>query len=121
MIRSLITFLALNILSVYLVHQLLDGFIITGGTTGFVVVGVVIGLLNVFVKPLLKVLSLPFIFLTIGLFLIIVNAAILWLAENFVTFLDIPNVTFMIEGMGTYAVAVLLLGILNYLFQKVLR
>jgi|SRR5690606_23030352 len=121
MIRALVTFLALNTLSVYLVDQILNGFEITGGTLGFVIVGVVIGLLNVFVKPLLKVLSLPFIFLTVGLFLIIVNAVILWLAEQFVAFIDIPTVTLTIEGMVNYAVAVLLLGVLNYLFQKILR
>lgn len=121
MIRALLTFLALNTLSVYLVHQLLDGFVITGGAWGFIVVGSIIGLLNLFLKPILRVLSLPFIFLTVGLFLVLINAVILWLAQQLVSFLELEGITFIVEGMVTYVVAVLLLGVFNYLFQKLIR
>jgi len=121
MIRALIIFLALNTVSVYLVHQLLEGVVITGGVWGFVLVGSIVGLLNLFVKPILKVLSLPFIFLTVGLFLILINALILWLAQQFVAFLEFESITFVIDGIGTYVVSVLLMGVFNYLFQKLLR
>ena len=121
MIRFLLIFLALNTASVYFVSRLLDNFEITGGVMGYVLVGVIIGLLNLFVKPILKVLSLPFIFLTIGLFIIIINAAILWLAEFVVEFLGVGGITFTITGIGTYVVAVISLGIVNYIFQKLIR
>lgn len=121
MIQSLVSFLALNTVSVYLVHQLLDGFIITGGVWGYVLVGMIIGILNLFVKPILKVLSLPFIFLTVGLFLIVINAAILWLAQQVVAFLEFDGITFIMDGVPTYLISVLILGFLNYLFQKLLR
>lgn len=121
MIRALVSFLALNTVSVYLVDQLLDGFFVTGGAWGYVLVGVVIGLLNLFVKPILKVLSLPFIFLTAGLFMILVNAVILWLAQKAVVFVGIEGMSLVIEGVGTYVVAVIVLGIINYLFQKIFR
>jgi putative membrane protein len=42
------------------------------------VVGAIFGVINTFVKPILTLLSLPFILLTLGLFLIIVNALMLW-------------------------------------------
>ena len=121
MIRFLLIFLALNTASVYFVSRLLDNFEITGGVMGYVLVGVIIGLLNLFVKPILNVLSLPFIFLTIGLFIIIINAAILWLAEFVVEFLGVGGITFTITGIGTYVVAVISLGIVNYIFQKLIR
>jgi putative membrane protein len=121
MIQTLFTFLALNTISVYLVHQLLDGFVITGGVWGYVLVGTIIGILNLFVKPILKVLSLPFIFLTVGLFLIVINGAILWLAEQLVAFLEFDGIQFIIDGLGTYVVSVLILGFMNYLFQRLLR
>lgn len=120
MVRAIISFLALNTISVYLVSQLLDGFIITGGVWGFVLVGTIIGILNVFVKPILKVLSLPFIFLTVGFFLLIINALILWMAEGAVVFLNFEGITFIIEGIGTYLVSVIILGFVNYLFQKLI-
>ena len=121
MISAIVSFLALNTISVYLVDQLLDGFLVTGGAWGYVLVGVIIGLLNLFVKPILKVLSLPFIFVTAGLFMILVNGVILWLAKEGVAFLSIEGISLIIDGWWWYAVAVLVLGIINYLFQKVLR
>jgi len=120
MLRSILFFLALNALSVYLVQQLLDGFVVTGGILGTVFVGSVIGLLNVFVKPILKVLALPFVFLTLGLFVIVINALILWLAEQAVALIDVQSIHFNIDGVFTYLVAAVILGVLNFAFQKVL-
>ncbi len=48
------------------------------------VVAVVLGLLNVFVKPLLILLTIPATVLTLGLFLLVINAAIIMLAGYFV-------------------------------------
>ncbi|MDF2379419.1 MAG: phage holin family protein [Candidatus Gracilibacteria bacterium] len=118
---SLVFFLVLNTINVFLVSQVLDGFIVTGGWFGFAVVGFVIGLLNLFVKPFLKLLSLPFIFLTAGLFVIVVNAVILWMAQGTLNMLDLETVSLTIDGLGTYIAAVVLFGIVNYLFQKILR
>ena len=42
------------------------------------------GFLNMTVKPLLKMLSLPMLFLTLGLFSIVINAIILFLATYFI-------------------------------------
>ena len=50
------------------------------------VVAAIFGLVNAFIKPVLKLLSLPFIILTLGLFSLVVNAAMLqltsWFAEQ---------------------------------------
>ena len=46
-------------------------------------VAVIFGLVNVVIKPVLKFFSLPFIILTLGLFSLIVNAAMLWLTSWF--------------------------------------
>lgn len=49
-------------------------------------VALIFGLLNAFVRPILKLLSMPFIILTLGLFVFIVNAAMLmltsWISEQ---------------------------------------
>ena len=46
-------------------------------------VAVIFGLVNAVIKPVLKFFSLPFIILTLGLFSLIVNAAMLWLTSWF--------------------------------------
>jgi putative membrane protein len=45
---------------------------------------VVLALLNMFVKPLLIILTLPITFITLGLFLFVVNALVVLLASRFV-------------------------------------
>lgn len=56
-----------------------------GGTTASVLaylfVGLVFGLVNAIVRPVLTILSLPITCLTLGLFAIVVNAAMLWLTS----------------------------------------
>ena len=121
MFRALLLFVAINTASVYVVHNLLDHFIVTGGTLGYVLVGVILGLLNLFIKPVLKILSLPFIFLTAGLFVVILNTLILWIAVQLIAILDVAGITLSITGVWTYVVAVCAFGIINYLFQKLIR
>jgi putative membrane protein len=48
------------------------------------VVAVVLGLLNVFIKPIMVVLTLPFTIVTLGLFLLVVNAIIILLCTKIV-------------------------------------
>ena len=58
---------------------LVPGFEFDGTWWQFLIVAVILGVANVIVKPILKLFSLPLILLTLGLFLIIVNALILQL------------------------------------------
>ena len=68
--------------------------------------GLLLGVLNTIIKPLLKLLSLPLILITGGLFLIVINIIILMLVTWLVPELVIPD-------LWTYLIAALVLGILN--------
>ena len=46
-----------------------------------IIVALVLGLLNVFVKPILQFISIPVTVLTLGLFLLVINAVIILLAS----------------------------------------
>jgi len=95
----LITWLVTNALALAAAAWLIDGIRFTGPTQGqeeitnkivpLLVVAVILGVLTSFVKPVLKVLSIPFIILTLGLFLLVINAALLLLAGNIAEALDI--------------------------------
>lgn len=58
---------------------LVSGFDFEGEWWQFLIVALILGLANAIVKPILKLFSLPLIVLTLGLFLIIVNALVLQL------------------------------------------
>jgi putative membrane protein len=58
---------------------LIDGFDFSGAWWQFLIVAAILGLANAIVKPILRLLSLPIVALTFGLFLIVVNAIVLQL------------------------------------------
>lgn len=76
----------LSAAAVYLTAWLLPGVNVSGFGRALVV-ALVIGLLNALVRPVLVVLTLPVTVLTLGLFLLVINASMLglaaWLLEGF--------------------------------------
>jgi putative membrane protein len=76
--KLLLTFLA-TAASLWVAVWLVDGLEFDGEWYQFMIVAAIMGLTNMFVKPILKLFSLPLIVLTLGLFLLIVNALVLQL------------------------------------------
>ena len=76
--------------------------------TAAVVGALVLGLANAFIRPILVLLTLPITFLTLGLFIWVVNALMLKLTAEFV-----PG--FRVDGFKAALVGSLLLGFLNFL------
>lgn len=75
--------LLLNAIAVFVLARLLPNVAIDGYFTAFMV-ALVISLLNLFVKPLLVILTIPITIITFGLFLLIINALIISFADFFV-------------------------------------
>ncbi len=95
----------------------LDKFTIAGAVEGYFFVAIVFGLLNMFIKPILNIITLPFRILTLGLLGIVINALMLWLLENSVNFLEMFNTQVEIKGLLTYLLAGIILSALNTLFN----
>jgi putative membrane protein len=103
-----LTWLATNAVALAAAAWLLAGIRFTGATSGsaelgdklvpLVVVAAILGVITSVVKPVLKVLSLPFILLTLGLFLLVINALLLlltgWVADGL-------DVGFHVDGFWT--------------------
>jgi putative membrane protein len=85
----MLEFLVLNV-AVFVSAKLLDGVEIRSFTTAL---GVALGisLVNIFIKPILLILSLPVIILSLGLFIFIINAALIILIDKFVEGLRIRS------------------------------
>lgn len=66
--------------SVWVAVWLIEGFEFSGEWWQFLIVAAIVGLANAIVKPILRLFSLPLIILTLGLFLIVVNALVLQLS-----------------------------------------
>ncbi len=75
--------LFLNALAVMAVTRLVPGVSVRGFSTAFFA-AVVLGIVNAIIRPLFILLSLPINLLTLGLFTLIINALMFWLASIFV-------------------------------------
>lgn len=88
----------------------------TGGLKLYFIAGVLLGLLNTFVKPILKIFGFPFIILTLGLFSLVINGVILGLLQKAVEALNIAEVTYAFNGWANFAIAVVIFSIFNTLY-----
>lgn len=73
----------LTAILVILIPKIISGIYVADFKTA-VIVAVVLGLLNIFIKPILVILTLPFTIVTLGLFLLVINAIIILLCDNIV-------------------------------------
>lgn len=119
--KRIVTGILANAGALYVTTLLLPDITYTGGVTFFVIVGVILGLLNTLVKPLLKIVSLPFVFLSAGLFLIVINAVILWITAYLLPIFSTFGVSLQIQGVTTYLFAAIIFGIVNAVEHWLLR
>ena len=80
---KLIIRVLLSALAVVILAKILPGVGVDSYTTA-IIVAVVLSLLNFIVRPILVILTLPVTILTFGLFLLIINAIIILLADNLI-------------------------------------
>ena len=88
-----------------LVSNLVQGFYVPGWESALVG-AIVLGFVNAVVRPLMVLLTLPFTILTFGLFLLVVNALMLWLVAALV-----PGIR--VQGFGSALLGSLVLTLLN--------
>jgi putative membrane protein len=80
-------------------------------------VGGVLGIVNAIVTPIVRLLSLPLIVLTLGLFLLLVNAAMLWLTTQLA---DAFDLRFVVDGFWTYVGGALVIALVGMAVSAVL-
>ncbi len=114
--------MVVNALALAAAAWLLDGIELTAATTEdriitLALVALIFGVVNAVVEPIVKLLSLPLILLTLGLFLLVINAAMLlltgWLSEQF-------RLGFSVDGFWTAVLGGLVITIATWLLEAVL-
>lgn len=76
-----------------------------------IIAAIIIGLLNLIVRPLLLLLTLPITILTLGLFMLVINALLFWLAASLVPGFDVPDFWSALGGAILYSVLTWLVDI----------
>jgi len=108
---SLIIRWILNTLALFLVVKIVPGFFYRGWVT-LAIAAAVLGLLNAIIRPILFVLTLPLTVVTLGLFLLVLNAIMLELTAWLVPGFDI-------NGFGWAMVGALVLSIVSLVIGRI--
>jgi len=90
MLRALIQ-VVLNGVALLIAAKLIPGIHFTGGLVYLLVAGLVLGLINLLVKPIVSFFSFPLIVLTLGLFYLLINGLMLLLADALLSQLQIDG------------------------------
>ena len=113
MIRFLIRFL-LNAGALLLIAYYINGIELSGWYASSITV-VILGLVNTFIRPLLLLIALPLRLMTLGLFTLVINAAVFWFVSTVVE-------GFLVVDFGSAflgALGMTLFGaVINRLFKK---
>lgn len=81
----------LTALAVVVIAKILPGVSVDSYLTA-ILVAVVLALLNLIVKPILVILTLPITIITLGLFLLIINAVVILITDSLVSGFQVENI-----------------------------
>jgi putative membrane protein len=111
-VARLVVAWAINLLALWVANALWDSVSIHGWAA-YLIGSAVLGIANTIVKPLLTILTLPLIIVTLGLFYLLINIAMVALAEWIA-----PN--FSIDGFWTYVGVVFVVWAINWIAGQIL-
>lgn len=112
----------LTILLVWILNELIPQyFSVRGGIAAFVIIGCLMTLMNMIVRPIIHILTLPLKLFATILALILSNAAFVWVTVKIADQLD-PNIVQLIiqEGFISWMLVAIIFGIANFFYKHTL-
>lgn len=100
-------------LAVFIAQYLLPGVTVDGFWTA-VIVAVVLGIVNIIVKPIISLITLPLTIITLGLFSFVINALMILLVDYFVD-------GFQVDGFFTALLFSLVLSVISALLNMIVK
>lgn len=118
-VRLIVSWLITAVALVAAAYLVKPGIRVTGndGLVAVLVMAAILGLVNVLIKPILSFLSCGFIVVTLGLFLVVINAVSLLLASKIAQLL---NVGFVVDGFWPALWGSIIVSIVSFILSSVL-
>jgi putative membrane protein len=109
---------AINAVALYAAVWIVPGIELRGDWTGVIWLALISGLLNALVRPLLKFLTCPLIILTLGLFTIVINTALLmltsWIGQSL-------GIGLTVDGFWTAVLGSLVISVVSIIMSVIFR
>lgn len=102
--------------ALYVADLLLSGISFTGEWWKFLLVALAFSLLNSYVRPILQILTFPITILTLGLFLLVINAAMLLLTSAISEQLQLG---FHVDGFLTALLGAIIISIVGFVLSTI--
>ncbi|UGQ08912.1 phage holin family protein [Yinghuangia sp. ASG 101] len=120
--KSLLIKLLANAAAIAITAAVVDGVNITGDSNSdkavtVILVALIFGAINVFIKPLVKLFALPLFILTLGLITFVINALMLWLT-SWVS--DEADLGFHVEGFFPALLGALCVSLVSWVLTLIL-
>ena len=106
--------LLINALALWLIAKYVPGFYMAGGVWTPIIAALIFGIVNALVRPIVLLLTLPISILTLGLFVVIVNALMFWLA-TWIT----PN--FKVAGFVPALIGALIMMVVSLIVNAIFK
>jgi putative membrane protein len=106
-LQSLVIRIAVNALALWVAAEIIGGITLEEGFVKILLVAVIFGVVNAVVKPIAKLLTLPAIILTIGLFTLVINAVMLLITDWLTDALTV-------DGFGTALLGAIVISIVSW-------
>ena len=110
--RFLLKFAVKTVLNagvLYLLSMHLGGFRVLGDYTSFLIGGAVLAFISMVIRPIVRLLTAPIVWLTLGFFNLVINAGLLWVADWL-----LPQLS--INGFEALFIASIIIALVNSFF-----
>ncbi len=97
-----------NLVAIYAAVNLVSGVSFSGGFEDLLIAAGILSLINIFIRPILKLIFGPIIVITLGLFILVINVLS-------IKILDIVSDPLTIQGYMPLFLASLIVGIVNFI------
>ncbi|MCX7914139.1 MAG: phage holin family protein [Thermodesulfovibrionales bacterium] len=104
----------INALSIGVAVKLVDGITFTGEWWKMIIIGLIFGIVNSIIKPIITFFSLPLLVFTLGVFMLVINALMLLLTAK----LSSPfNLGFHVDGFIPALIGSIIISIISFILS----
>ena len=105
--------LLINVVAILIIAHIAPGLIRVDGFLAALIAAILLGIVNTIIRPILVILTFPLTLLTFGLFLLVINALMLWLVSGLLS-------GFHVNGFWGALFGSILISIVSWLLSKFL-
>ena len=108
--RNFVIRLLVNALALWAAATVVSGISLSGGYGEILIVALIFGILNAVLKPILVIFSIPFLIVTLGLFALVVNGAMLLITARLTDYLTVSGLWAAVLGSIVISLVTMMLG-----------